>query len=108
MVIIANDRRWGMIRCVQKLGYKERYCGVDFSDAHYDKLAQALGCHGERVTEPDQIRKALQRATDSGLPAVLDVIVDQEVHLLPPDGVILDSIWMEGCDVAGAVCEPHE
>jgi acetolactate synthase-1/2/3 large subunit len=108
VVIIANDRRWGMIRCVQKLAYTERYCGVDFSDARYDRLAQALGCHGERVTEPGGIRSALQRAVDSGLPAVLDVIVDQEAHLLPPDGVILNSIWMDGCDVAGVACELHE
>ncbi len=108
VVVIANDRRWGMIRCVQKLAYKERHCGVDFSDARYDRLAQALGCHGERVTEPSEIGPALQRAADSGLPAVVDVIVDQEVHLLPPDGVVLDSIWMEGCDVAGAACELHE
>ncbi|MBM4444826.1 MAG: thiamine pyrophosphate-binding protein [Chloroflexi bacterium] len=108
VVVIANDRRWGMIRCVQKLGYNERHCGVDFSDARYDRLAQALGCHGERVTEPAQIGPALRRAADSGLPAVVDVIVDQEVHLLPPDGVLLDSIWMEGCDVAGATCEMPE
>jgi acetolactate synthase-1/2/3 large subunit len=108
VVIIANDRSWGMIKGAQKLAYQERYCGVDLSDARYDKLAQALGCYGERVTEPTQIRPALQRAMESGLPAVLDVTVDQEVHLVPPDLVLLDSIWLEGCDVAGAVCEPPQ
>jgi acetolactate synthase-1/2/3 large subunit len=108
VVIIANDRSWGMIKGGQKLVYQERYCGVDLSDARYDRLAQALGCYGERVTEPTQIRPALQRAVESGLPAVLDVIVDQEVHLVPPDLVLLDSIWMEGCDAAGSVCEPPQ
>jgi len=101
VVIIANDRAWGMIKATQKLSYEERYIGVDFSDARYDKLAEALGCYGERVTEPAQIRPALQRAVDSGLPAVLDVIVDADVHLTAPDAVLLDSLWMEGCDVGG-------
>jgi acetolactate synthase-1/2/3 large subunit len=98
VVIIANDQAWGMIKGGQKLVYDERYIGVDFSDARYDKLAEALGCYGERITEPAQIRPALQRAADSGLPAVLDVIVDTEVHLVPPDLEVLDGLWMEGCE----------
>jgi acetolactate synthase-1/2/3 large subunit len=98
VVIIANDCCWGMIKGGQKLVYEERYCGVDFTDVRYDKLAEALGCHGELITEPGQIRPALQRAVDSGKPAVLDVKVDPEVHLVPPDLVVLDSVWMEGCD----------
>jgi acetolactate synthase-1/2/3 large subunit len=100
-VIIANDQAWGMIKGGQKLVYEGRYCGVDFTDARYDRLADALGCYGERVTEPAQIKPALQRAADSGLPAVLDVIVDVDVHLVPPDLVVLDSVWMEGCDTGG-------
>jgi acetolactate synthase-1/2/3 large subunit len=103
-VIIANDCCWGMIKGGQKLVYDERYCGVDLTDARYDKLAEALGCYGERITDPAQIRPALQRAADSGLPAVLDVMVDVDVHIVPPDLAILDSVWMEGCD-AGTCSE---
>ena len=99
VVIIANDCSWGMIKGCQKLVYEERYCGVDFTDVRYDKVAEALGCYGEQVTEPGQIQPALQRAVDSGLPAVLDVIVDQEVHLVPPDLAVLGSIWGEGLDM---------
>jgi len=104
IVIIANDKAWGMIKGGQKLVYGERYCGVDFSDVRYDKLAESLGCYGERVTKPAQIKPALKRAVNSGLPAVLDVVVDAEVHCVPPDLVVLDSVWMEGCDAAGSVC----
>lgn len=100
VVVIANDRAWGMIKGGQKLVYDERYIGVDLSDARYDKLAEALGCYGERVTDPAEIRPALQRAVDSGLPAVLDVIVDVDVHLVPPDLEVLDGLWMEGCNVS--------
>jgi acetolactate synthase I/II/III large subunit len=104
IVIIANDKAWGMIKGGQKLVYQERYCGVDLSDVRYDKLAESLGCYGERVTKPAQIKPALKRAVNSGLPAVLDVVVDAEVHTVPPDLVVLDGVWMEGCDAAGSVC----
>lgn len=103
IVVIADDQAWGMIKGGQKLVYHERYCGVDLADVRYDKMAEAMGCYGERVTAPDQIRPALQRALDSGLPSVLDVIVDANVHMVPPDLATLDSVWMEGCD-AGGVC----
>ncbi len=99
VIIIANDCGWGMIRSAQKLVHGERYVGVDFcEDTRYDKLAEALGCFGERVTKPNQIRSALQRAVDSKLPAVLDVLVDPEVHGFPPDLEVLDGLWMEGCE----------
>jgi len=101
VVIIANDRAWGMIKGSQKLLLEERYIGVDFTDARYDRLAEALGCYGERVTEPGQIRPALERAVESGLPAVLDVLVDPEAHILPPDLAILHGLWMEGCELQG-------
>jgi acetolactate synthase-1/2/3 large subunit len=104
IVIIANDKAWGMIKGGQKLVYQGRYCGVDFSDARYDKLAESLGCYGERVTRPAQIKPALKRAVKSGLPAVIDVVVDAEAHGVPPDLAVLDSVWMEGCDAAGSVC----
>ena len=39
-------------------------------------MAKALGCYGERVEDPDEIRPALERAFSSGKPAVIDVIVE--------------------------------
>jgi hypothetical protein len=47
---------------------------------------------------------ALKRAVNSGLPAVLDVMVNADVHIVPPDLALIDSVWMEGCDAAGSVC----
>jgi acetolactate synthase-1/2/3 large subunit len=39
-------------------------------------MVEGLGGYGELVTEPDQIRPALQRAFDSGVAACLNVLVD--------------------------------
>jgi acetolactate synthase-1/2/3 large subunit len=102
VVAIANDQQWGMIKGGQKLAYGERFIGVDFADVRYDQVAEAMGCYGERVTEPGQLRPALERAVQSGRPAVLDVIVDAAANLEPPDLIMLDALWMEGCEI---VCE---
>jgi len=99
IVVIANDTQWGMIKGGQKLVYDQRYIGVDFNDVRFDHVAQAMGCYAERVTRPAEIRPALERAVAVRRPAVLDVMVDREANLEPPDLCILDGLWMEGCEV---------
>ncbi len=98
VAIVFNDGSWGMVKGTQKLMFKERYIGVDFTDVRYDQVARAMGCYGERVTSPDMIRPALERAVASGLPAVIDVIVDKNIHLVPPDLETLGVVWMEGLE----------
>ena len=97
IIIVANDMAYGMIKAGQKLAYNSRFIGVDFSDARYDRIAEAMGCYGERVKDPQEITPALQRAVDSGRPALLDVIIDGAVNLEPPDFTTVASIWLEGC-----------
>jgi acetolactate synthase-1/2/3 large subunit len=99
VVVIANDKAYGMIKAGQKEVCGSRFTGVDFSDTRYDKVAEAMGCYGERVEKPGEITPALQRAVDSGKPAVLDVVIDGTVHLEPPDFVTVAAIWLEGCSM---------
>lgn len=95
--VVLNDCAWGMIRAGQTLYYSRRYIGVELSDIRYDEIARGMNCYGERIAEPSQIRLALERAVQSGKPAVLDVKVDREA--IPPDFVTLASIWLEGCEL---------
>ena len=39
-------------------------------------IAQGMGVHGERITDPVEIGPALKRAFASGKPALLDVVID--------------------------------
>lgn len=50
--------------------------GRDLGYTRYDKLAESLGCYGEYVEDPAQIRPALGRAFKSGVPAVINVKTD--------------------------------
>ena len=48
-------------------------------DMRYDKIFAEMGCHVEFVTEPEQIRPALERSFNSGKPAVINAIPDPTV-----------------------------
>jgi len=46
----------------------------------FDKLAEAMGVHGERVERPEQIRPALERSLSLGAPALVDVRIAETVR----------------------------
>ncbi len=79
VVVISNDCQWGMVRHDQQLNQCGDLCSRLSEDVRYDKYAESLGAYGELVTEASEIKPALQRAFDSGLPAVLDVRTDPAV-----------------------------
>jgi acetolactate synthase-1/2/3 large subunit len=74
--VIANNNAWGMLKSGQKLFCGKRYIDVDFNDFNYAKMAEGFGCYGEVVTDPNELKPALERAKNSGKPAVLDVKID--------------------------------
>ncbi|HEY0088081.1 MAG TPA: thiamine pyrophosphate-binding protein [Candidatus Lokiarchaeia archaeon] len=71
--VIANNNAWGMIKSGQKLAMGKRFIDVDLPEFNYAKCAEGFGCWGEVVTDPNQIKPALERAKNAGKPAVLDV-----------------------------------
>lgn len=50
--------------------------GRNLGYTRYDKMAEGLGCHGEYVEDPAEIRPALERAFASGRPALVNVLTD--------------------------------
>ncbi len=74
--VIGNNSAWGMIKSGQKLLFGKRFIDVDFPPFDFGKCAQGFGCYGETVTEPKDIKPALERAKNSGKPAVIDVKID--------------------------------
>jgi acetolactate synthase I/II/III large subunit len=60
-------------------------------DLRYDRMFEAIGCHGEHVTEPDGVRPALARALSSGRASVVNVIGDARVGHARLGGNLLGS-----------------
>ncbi len=60
-----------------------KYRSTDIS-GNYADMAKAFGGYGERVTQPDQIRAAIQRGieqTKAGVPALLEFITSKETRV---------------------------
>jgi thiamine pyrophosphate-dependent acetolactate synthase large subunit-like protein len=51
----------------------KRLIDVELPEYDYAKCAEGFGCYGEVVTDPNEIKPALERAKNSNKPAVLDV-----------------------------------
>jgi acetolactate synthase-1/2/3 large subunit len=81
--IIHNNEAWGVIRAGQRRNKSFEF-GVDLAGTDYAGIARGFGCYGERVTEREQVKPALERALSSGLPAVLDCRVVFEPHPCMP------------------------
>jgi oxalyl-CoA decarboxylase len=49
---------------------------VFIKDARYDKMMEAFGGIGVRVTTPDELKRAVDAAMDSGKPTLINAVID--------------------------------
>jgi acetolactate synthase-1/2/3 large subunit len=79
--VVANNAAWNQVR----YGQMERYGRIrgevanTLNPLRYDRIVEAMGGHGEHVTDPSHIRPALERARSSGKPSLINVMVDPNV-----------------------------
>jgi acetolactate synthase-1/2/3 large subunit len=77
--IVGNDAAWGqMMRPQGALMGWDRLDGTLLARTRYDKVVEALGGYGELVERPEELRPALERAAQSGLPACVNVMIKQD------------------------------
>jgi acetolactate synthase-1/2/3 large subunit len=77
--VVGNDAAWGQIRIPQVGMFgPEKSPATLLAPTRYDEVVRAFGGHGELVTEPRQIRPALERALASGTVACVNVMLDPE------------------------------
>ncbi|MEE9618088.1 MAG: thiamine pyrophosphate-binding protein [Anaerolineae bacterium] len=83
--VVSCDYRWGMEVPGQILTLgANNLVGVDHSRPRYDEVAKGFGCFGAYVEDPAEIRPALESAQRSGLPAVIQVVIDRDANVFPP------------------------
>ncbi len=94
--VVASDFAWG----VEVRGYRGMM-GDDTpeTEAHWGKqlrldlVAKGFGAHGEYVEKPADIAPAIQRALDSGKPAVIQIVVDGDANARDVPGHEEYSTW---------------
>lgn len=77
VAVIGNDARWNAEHQLQIRHYgADRTVGCELSPSRYEQVAIALGGHGEYVERADDLEPALDCALASGLPAVVNVMIE--------------------------------
>jgi len=78
--VVGNDGAWGQMMRPQAMIYgSDRLVATELAYTRYDQVVEALGGHGEHVTKPSDIGPALQRAFESGKPALVNVEMRKDV-----------------------------
>ena len=74
--IVSNNAAWNIERYDQEFNYGGRVVGTTLRHADYAAMARALGAHGERVEQAQDLAGAIRRAL-ANAPAVVDVVTSQ-------------------------------
>jgi acetolactate synthase-1/2/3 large subunit len=96
--LVCVDRQWGMVKLTQKLSLApvadqfqhalgtdgQGSINTDLGEIGWDRVAESMGGHGERVADPDELPAAIERSLASGRCAVIHVDVDPMMHLAAP------------------------
>jgi len=70
IIVVSNNEGWtARVEGIRKPG---RELGF----TRFDKIAEALGGHGELVEDPEDLTGAFERAFDAGVPAIVNVRTD--------------------------------
>lgn len=79
--VIGNDGVWSNIKTFHRMAFPDRLVATDLGVRPYHEMVRGLGGHGEFVDDPAEIRPALERAVESGLPALVNVHIAETVRM---------------------------
>ena len=77
--VMGNNGIWGLEKHPMEFLYGYSVAADLRPETRYDQVVEALGCHGELVREPGELRPALERALGAGRPALVNVLTDPSV-----------------------------
>jgi acetolactate synthase-1/2/3 large subunit len=79
VAVVGNNGIWALEKHPMEALYGYSVAAELRPGTRYDQIAEALGCHGELVQTPSELRPALDRALSSGRPALVNVLTDPTV-----------------------------
>ncbi len=84
VMVQCSNNTFGWIKELQHLYHGDRFFGVDFNPVDYVAIARGFGFRGSRVTDPDDVERAVRDALADGGPYFLDVVTESPVTQTPP------------------------
>lgn len=82
-IIVLNNEEQGMVTQWQSLFYEDRFAHTHQKNPDFIKLAEAMGVQAERCIEPSDVEVKLKWLLESKGPALLEVVTDKKVPVLP-------------------------
>ena len=79
--VVGNDGAWNNIKVIHRMMHPESAFLSDIGFRPYEKMVEGLGGYGELVEKPSEIRQALERAQDSGVPALVNVKIAEQLRV---------------------------
>ena len=99
-MIVLNNEEQGMVTQWQNLFYEDRYAHTHSVNPDFIKLSDAMNVQARRVVKPEEVKDALKWLIESDGPALLEVVTDKKVPVLPmvPAGAALHEflVYDEG------------
>ncbi|KAI5866416.1 acetolactate synthase [Durotheca rogersii] len=82
-VIVLNNEEQGMVTQWQNLFYEDRYAHTHQKNPDFMKLADSMGVQHRRLVKPEDTVESLKWLINTEGPALLEVITDKKVPVLP-------------------------
>ena len=82
-IIVLNNEEQGMVTQWQSLFYEDRFAHTHQKNPDFIKLADAMGIQARRAIAPKDVEPCLRWLLDSEGPALLEVVTDKKVPVLP-------------------------
>ncbi|RKF76884.1 Acetolactate synthase catalytic subunit, mitochondrial [Golovinomyces cichoracearum] len=82
-IIVLNNEEQGMVAQWQNIFYEDRYAHTHSENPDFLKLADAMGIQGRRCVLPEDVVKSLTWLIESKGPALLEIVTDRKVPVLP-------------------------
>ena len=103
-IIVLNNEEQGMVTQWQSLFYDDRFSHTHQKNADFVKLGDAMGVKADRAVKPEELESKLQWLLNQEGPALLEIVTDQKVPVLPmvPNGMGLHEflVYDEGASTS--------
>lgn len=82
-IIILNNEEQGMVTQWQSIFYEDRFAHTHQKNPDFVKLSEAMGVQAERCIAPNDVETKLKWLIESDGPALLEIVTDKKVPVLP-------------------------
>lgn len=82
-VIVLNNEEQGMVTQWQSLFYEDRFAHTHQQNPDFVSLSEAMGVRAQRCSTPAEVDEKLKWLLETDGPALLEVITDKKVPVLP-------------------------